>query len=93
MSMPARKSANIAAPLQELPEVALAGRRLAVILTEDRLADGERLALAAGNVAGQEPVEADVRVVGALLLGQEQGEAVPLGEREDGVARAIRLGM
>ena len=60
--------------------------------TLDHLADGERLALAAGNVAGQEPVEADVRVVGALLLGQEQGKAVALGERRPAGAVLIAVG-
>ena len=44
--------------------------------------DGGRLAGAAPGVLGQEPVEAEVLVVLALLLRQEHAESVPVGEGE-----------
>ncbi len=43
--------------------------------------DGGCLAGAPGDVAGLEPVEAAVRIVGAVLLGRQDGEAQALGQR------------
>lgn len=47
----------------------------------DHLLDRQRLALAARDVAGLEPVEATAAVVRALLLRQQQGEAEAVREQ------------
>ena len=53
----------------------------------DHLADRMRLAVVAFDVAGLKPVEAALGIVGLLLLGIEQDEAVAIGQR--GPARAV----
>jgi hypothetical protein len=53
---------------------------VAVRHVADHLPDRLRLARAARGVAGLEPVEAEVGIVRPLLLGKEQGEAVPVGQ-------------
>ena len=57
---------EVASPLQDPPQVALAGRRLAVIVAEDRLADveclaGQRLGLDAAPLIGQRARQFDER--------------------------------
>ena len=47
----------------------------------DHLPDRQRLPAIPLGVLGLEPVEAAVGIVGALLLGQQQGEAIAVGER------------
>ena len=56
----------------------------------DHLADRLDFAAAGRGVFRLEPVPAEVRVVGALLLGEEEGEAVALGE--GGPAGAVVVG-
>ncbi len=58
-------------------------RRIEPVVRDDRGdggGDRRRLAVAATGVAGLEPVEAAVGVVGADLLGEQQGEAERAGE-------------
>ena len=47
----------------------------------DHLPDRERLAVVALGIGRQKPVEAVVRIVGALLLGKQHRESVGVGER------------
>ena len=46
----------------------------------DHLADRQRFAGVAADVFGHEPVEAEIGVVGALLLGEEHGEPMQIGK-------------
>ena len=47
----------------------------------DHLPDRKRLTVPPFDVAGLKPVEAAIWIIGALLLGQEQGEPEPLRQR------------
>ena len=55
----------------------------------DHLADRQRLALPAPRVGGRIPVEAQVVIVRAVLLGIEQREAMALGKLGPAAARII----
>jgi len=55
----------------------------------DHLADGSRLALAARNIAGTEPVETGIGVVRRLLFGHQQGKPVSLRERRPSGAEIV----
>ena len=49
-------------------------------LLADHLPDRQRFTVPALDVAGLEPVEASIGIVGLVLFGQEEGESVPVGE-------------
>ncbi len=58
----------------------------------DHLANRQCFAGVAADVFGHEPVEAEVGVVGALLLGKKHGEAMQIGQRRPAGTLVISRG-
>ena len=55
----------------------------------NHLSDGQRFPFTPLDIAGVEPVEAAVGVIGPLLLGKQQGEAVAVGKRRPSCPKIV----